>query len=286
MALFLKGLNGIKEIMNRCLQILLFGFSCAMVFTFCLVNAEELPARHQTLKIAHRGGRSDSARENTLKGCKVALRRADGVEVDVQISGDKTIWLSHSSRVHACDGDKKCFAETSDKEIENITTCNGKEGSYTRLGDLFKYMHEHHIRKPICLDIKETFPCSFSSLNIITVMRDVVDATLAVATRYDLTEYIILECEFSSVLSYAEQKNASVITMLNTYGNYEKGKQQALKKKLDGISFKYRMEDELTREKTDELHRNGLRLLVWNVPVSSDIALLTSFNVDFVMMNF
>jgi glycerophosphoryl diester phosphodiesterase len=114
----------------------------------------------------------------------------------------------------------------------------------------------------------------------------VVDATLAVATRYDLTEYIILECEFSSVLSYAEQKNASVITMLNTYGNYEKGKQQALKKKLDGISFKYRMKDELTREKTDELHRNGLRLLVWNVPVSSDVALLTSFNVDFIMTDF
>ncbi|MEO5674589.1 MAG: glycerophosphodiester phosphodiesterase family protein [Chitinophagales bacterium] len=123
------------------------------------MSAEEPPAKLRTLKIAHRGGRSDSVRENTLNGFKEALRNADGVEVDVQISGDKTIWLSHSSRVHAYDGDRKCFAETSDKEIENINTCNGKEGSYTGLEDLFKYMNEHHIRKPVCIDIKETFPC-------------------------------------------------------------------------------------------------------------------------------
>src|SRR5688572_28624910 len=86
-----------------------------------------------TLILAHRGGANDSLRENSYEACINALTFTDGLEVDVQISKDRTIWLSHSDDVEACNETLGCFAETTDDEIENIATCNGIDISYTKL---------------------------------------------------------------------------------------------------------------------------------------------------------
>src|SRR5687767_4514190 len=59
--------------------------------------------------VAHRGGRNADFRENTMTGIKAALRHMDGIEVDVQISKDESIWLSHNVDVIDCSQSLSCF---------------------------------------------------------------------------------------------------------------------------------------------------------------------------------
>lgn len=135
----------------------------------------------KTIVLAHRVGRNDTLRENVLESCVFALSQVDGIEVDVQISKDYSIWLSHSPIVEGCNQSLTCFLDTYDKDIENISTCNGKDISYTKLEQVFQYMSQNHIAKPIAIDLKGWAPCSVGNANIEGDMRFEVEKVIELA---------------------------------------------------------------------------------------------------------
>ena len=235
--------------------------------------------------LAHRGGGNDTLQENSLEACINALKLTDGLEVDVQISKDRTIWLSHSPKVETCNEALKCFAETKDEVIESINTCTGNNTKYTQLEEVLTYMSNNNIRKYISIDIKGWGPCSGNSLNIEAIMRLETEEIIKLAEKYKLVEYLIFETQAPSVLKWAKEKSSSVNVYVTSFGDYEKGMLLALKHNFDGISYKSNFRDMLDVEKINLLHKKGLRIMAWNIPDSSHMQYLISINTDFLQID-
>ena len=270
----------------------IFFFSClffGIALTLCCEKINYYPddpvyfERSQIL--AHRGGGNSQYRDDTYEACIHALPDHDGIEVDIQMSKDNTIWLGHSSDVVFCNGSEKCFVETSDEEIESITTCDGADISYTRLEDVMRYMDENDIRKFISIDMKGWAPCNAASIDIEGEMRFEVEQVIALGDKYGLTSYLLFENELASVLNWAKGKNSSVQTFLYSYGNFEQQMLIALKNNLDGLSYKADFGDTLNAERMYLLHKKGLKVMAWNIPDTSYQAYLESIEVDLLQVD-
>lgn len=175
---------------------------------------------YKTFTLAHRGGGNDTLRENTLNACKFALARTDGIEVDIQISKDRTIWLSHYPIVIGCNGEQKCFIETSDSEIEQIKLCSGKDVSYTKLEDVMKYMYENSIYKYISIDLKGWMPCHISTLDIEGDMRLEGELVVMLGEKYNLAPYLLFETNIMTVLNWVKKKNKNVSAYITSFGDF------------------------------------------------------------------
>lgn len=261
--------------------LLFFFFSCEKITYYPDSNIPYSP----TINIAHRGGGNDTMRDNSLESISNALPFVGGVEVDVQLSKNETVWLSHSSTVEKCGGELGCFAETIDSEIEAITTCNGQNFAYTKLEDVMIYMNQNNIKKYISIDLKGWLPCGGGGLDVEGIMRKETEQIIKLGEKYNLSQYLLFETEMISVLDWAKAKNSSVQTYYTTYGDYEKAILVALKHKFTGISYKSFFKDDLDTDKINLLHKKGLRINAWNIPDASHAQLLRDINVDFVQID-
>ncbi|MBI1307208.1 MAG: hypothetical protein GC181_11450 [Bacteroidetes bacterium] len=88
--------------MNKKLRLLIFSIS-AFVFGCDKINYYpdkpiEMP---ETKILAHRGAgfRNPDFPENTILAIRHSSTITDGYEVDIQISKDQTIWLSHNVKI-------------------------------------------------------------------------------------------------------------------------------------------------------------------------------------------
>lgn len=152
-------------------------------------------ATGRTLFIAHKGG-GESDGGNTYAGCKYGLDMLDGIECDVQISSDNTLWLSHSSQVGACGGRaERCFASSSDAAIQATDSCRNAGEAYARLEDVFKLMSESYPGKIISVDAKAWVPCEAKKANIIKEMNGVARAIIALTEKYHLQNRVMVESE-------------------------------------------------------------------------------------------
>ena len=73
----------------------------------------------KTKFLAHRGCGTSDIQENTLEAVKYGISRLNGVEIDIQLSKDRTIWLAHNVELESCGGKVyDCFPETYDNNGE------------------------------------------------------------------------------------------------------------------------------------------------------------------------
>ncbi|NVO19861.1 MAG: glycerophosphodiester phosphodiesterase [Bacteroidetes bacterium] len=263
-------------------------FILIVLFTGCkkLVYYPDKTIPVETTRIlAHRGGGNAQFRDNTLAGIKSALRWKDGIEVDVQLSKNGTVWLSHSSEVVACDQTFRCFAETPDDDIKSITSCNGQDISYTQLEDVFRFIRDSFPDKQVSLDIKPWGVCGINSVDVEGTMRYEGENILNLAKQYNLEGNIKFETETASVLGYIQSKTTKAEIYLTAFGDFELAMVRCLKEKYTGISYKNNDGEMLTKEKIDLLHRKGLRIMVWNLASSDEIPELTQMGVDYIQQD-
>lgn len=237
-------------------------------------------------EIAHRGRSGQGYRENTLEGCIMALKKHDGVEVDIQISRDGTIWLSHSVEVFSCGLPVGCFPELTDAEIAAIDSCAGRPGHYSRLEDLVAYMAEHEPDKYLSVDLKGWVPCHGHSLDIDGMMRLEAETVARLGEKYGMAHRMMIETETLTPLFQARKVSEKIGLYLNNYGNPERGMLMALKYGLNGISFKHGMGGEMSREYMDLYHRKGLRVIVWNLSTQEEFDRMRSAGADFIQFDF
>jgi len=231
--------------------------------------------------MAHRGGRTNVLRENCLSTCIEALKTEDGVEIDIQISKDRTIWLTHGLKVENCSGELNYFPETKDSTIENIDSCNGKPIGYTKFEELISYTAVNCPNKNINVDLKGWFPCSGSSLDILSMMRLEIEQIIKIGIKYNYLDHLQIETGAVSVLNWGKKISSKVNTYLNVYGDLERGILIALQNKLSGISYKLHIGDELTPDYVHLCHKKGLRVITWNVVDDLELKALQNIGVDF-----
>lgn len=264
------------------LILLLLVFSCKKIKYY----EDKAIAIEPPKKIVHRGGRSQFHLENTLGGIRRSLREFDGVEVDVQISKNETIWLSHSSDVFNCDKKLKCFPETNDIEIKSILSCNGIDLAYTDLESVFQFVLDSFPNKPICIDLKGWAPCSVNSVDIEGMLRREGEIIIELAQKYGLAKNLLFETETTSVLDYLLSKKSGAGVYLTSYGDFERAVLIALKQKYSGISFKTNIGEKLYKDKIDLLHRKGLKIIVWNLQSKDEIQFYEDILADYIQFDY
>lgn len=92
--------------------------------------------------------------DNSLEAVKNGLNLLNGVEIDLQLSKDTTLWLFHDHEIKTCAHSTVNFHLLQDEEIRKISACNYNNQLIT-VGELQAELSKLHAKnKSISLDLK------------------------------------------------------------------------------------------------------------------------------------
>lgn len=269
--------------MKKLIRIIAFIFVC---FSSC----EKIKYYHnkpitnvKTNILAHKAGGNSEYQSNTFNAARFGLEHFDGIEVDVMLSGDRTVWLSHSSVLPQCSGQTiDCFVASADIEIAALDSCLGNDYTFSKLDTVFYYLEKYYPEKMISIDVKGWVPCNVSTLGILGIMNVVGEEIIKLVTKYKLKDHVMVESETTTFLNYVKRHSSGIGIYLTTNGDFERGIGIALEEGYDGISFKYKFDEEITPEDVEMIHSKGLRIQLWTVNEEADLLEALSLNPDFI----
>jgi glycerophosphoryl diester phosphodiesterase len=257
-----------------------FFYSCEKIKYYPDTGSHEV----KTLVLAHRAGANSSGfPEYSKRAAEYGYGMADGIEVDLQISKDRTIWLCHDAELPSC-GDKiyECLPETTDDQIVELDSCDGPASEYTRLEEIFYLMHSRFPGKHISLDVKAWSPCKISSSDVPGVMNVIGDEIIRLTKKYNLQHYVMVESETATFLNYVKRHSSGIECYLTSLGDFERAMQLSLESGYTGISFKYKFKEEITAASIQLIRRKGFKVQLWTVNSEADIREALSINPDYI----
>lgn len=267
-----------------------YSIFCAVLFTLNLSSCEKIryyPDKEYkevtTLIIAHRGGGYSGYQENSLEACEFGLSSLDGIEVDIQLTKDRTIWLAHEAVLPECGGiSYDCFPEVYDIQIEELDSCKGNSLTFTRLEELFELMSSEYSDKYISLDVKLWSPCKVTSSDVLGIMNVIADEIVALTNKYNLYNRVMVESEVGTFLNRVQKNGSGIGIYLTSFGDFEAAMQHSLEGGLTGISFQYKYDEEITEEHIQLIRNKGLKIQLWTVNDPDYIEEALSINPDFI----
>ena len=231
-----------------------------------------------TSVLMHRGcGSNEDIVPNTLEAAEYGLSILDGVELDVQISKDGTLWLDHDNEVHDCSGNKiGCFQTMTDEAINSYAECDGKV-RYNTVESVFELMAANYPESYISLDIKGQY-CELK--NTPELMRQMADAVLALVNKYDMQKKVLVE---SSAIEFLQDMDnqTDVGQCVISLGDVDEGLANAAAAKARGISLEYGVE-EVNADVVNLIHNKGYGLILWVVNEPADISAAWNSKPDFI----
>jgi glycerophosphoryl diester phosphodiesterase len=236
----------------------------------------------ETKFLSHHGG-GDNFPSNTYLAAVYGLNQLDGIEVDIQLGKNGTIWLGHEPMLPLCGGyGDICIREASDDYINKIDTCLGPADDFCKLDRIFKLIADSFPDKYISLDAKAWKPCDFiNNLDMIGEMNFLGDRIITLKNRYNL-KHVMVESETTSFLKYIKKHSSGIECYLTTFGDFERGMMIALQKNLDGISFQYKFKEGITLDHVRMIRKKGLKIHLWTVNSTEYIQEATSIDPDFI----
>ena len=275
-------------ILRRILLVLILALVCLSSFYSCH-KIKYYPDKEygvvKTLILAHRGGGGGTSpyQENSLQSAQYALSVADGIEVDIQLSKNITIWLSHDANLSDCGGVAyNCFPEAYDRQIVELDSCNGTSLNFTRLEDIFALMATKHPNKHISLDVKAWTPCAATSADIVGEMNVIGDEVIRLTKKYNLQNQVMVESETATFLDYVKKYGSGIDCYLTSLGDFERALQLTLESGYTGISFKYQFKEQITADHIHLLRKKGLKIQLWTVNSEVSIAEALLINPDYI----
>jgi len=231
-----------------------------------------------TSVLMHRGcGDNPDFIPNTLAAANFGLSVLDGIELDIQISKDGTLWLDHDNEVRDCDGNIiGCFQEMTDDEILAYGVCNDTV-KYNTVESVFELMSTDYPESIISLDVKGQY-CEI--LNTSEVMTQMADEIARLVIKYRMYNKVLVE---SSSLAFMEELSTqkSIGQCVISLGDIDKGIADATATKARGISLKYGQE-ELNADVVSLIHKKGYGLIVWVINEPDDIVDVWNSKPDFI----
>jgi len=233
-----------------------------------------------TKVLMHRGnGFNTDYVENTLPAARYGFSLLDGVELDIQLSQDGTLWLDHDNEVKDCDGNViGCFHTMTDAEINASNECNGTIRYYT-VESVFQEMAANYPDKFVSLDIKGQY-CEL----VLTTddMRRMADATFELTRKYHLEGHVLAESSSPNFLNEISESNAPVCQAFVVLDDLDQGLTDAYRLKARAISFKFGGGEAMTAESVDLVHNKGFGFIVWVINEPPDIASVWNMHPDFI----
>ncbi|KPM46971.1 glycerophosphodiester phosphodiesterase [Jiulongibacter sediminis] len=239
--------------------LLIFNFSCQKFENFPEVFTDE----GRTLLLAHRGGGDGLHPENSFAAARKGLKVLDGIELDIQVSADGTLWMAHDADLPDCElGKFNCFSQHTDQEITDLSKCHGKDYAPGQLEDVLEIATRNYPDAVISLDVKPWFPCSLGDVFIHAKMKELADELALLASRHQLGSQIFVESESVTFLKYIKEVSSQIECHILAFSDLEKAGLEALRNGLDGVSYKFDPDEEIDLE---PLKAKGLTIQLWTV---------------------
>lgn len=204
-------------------------------------------------------GDSEEYRRNTLEAVKYACSLFDGVEVDIAVSKDGTLWMTHDDKVLSSSMEEQdFFIRTSDDYISQVVDESGKP-YYDRLEETLNYMGGQEVKRTISLDVKRP-----KGIEVGGSFNKVVEEIDRLVRVNGLVGKVKVE---SGSLSFLKNmaKKGSAETYFMSYGNLELGISNSYSNGLTGVSFNYGREDELIKQAVGLVHEKGLKIQAYYI---------------------
>ena len=229
-----------------------------------------------TRVLMHRGGGSSGPYPgNTLPAVRWGASLLDGVEIDVQLSANSTLWLGHDNEVLGCDGKSiGCFQDLDDTAIDAVAYCpDPSTGApvqhYVRLDEVFAAISVEFPGSLFSLDVKGQY-CRSLGRDEAEAMADQVDALVR---TYGMDGKVAVETEQRAFLERIVDRRAPVYGFVNALDDIDGPLGAASNLGATGISFKFDQTTEpLDASVVAGIHGVGFRIIVWTVNTPEDIA--------------
>ena len=233
-----------------------------------------------TRVLMHKGCGSDNPDfiENTLAAAEFGLSKLDGIELDIQMSKDGTLWLDHNNEVTDCEGNViGCFQQMTDDEIREYEKCNDTI-RYNTLESVFERMATEYPESIISLDIKGQY-CEVT--NTKEIMNQMAKAVLDLVAKYKMEHKVLVESSSLEFMSELENQNSVAQCVITVSGDVDEGLANAQATKARGISLKYGVE-EFNSDVVSLIHKKGYGIMVWYINDSADITNTWNAHPDFI----
>jgi len=265
-----------------------------VIFSLTLSGCRKYEVETETdiMFLGHKGAGSNNYNdinlENSIPSLKEALDELDGVEIDIEMSLDGTIYLYHNVDYN----DKACFPTNApryipkmrDKDIEATLLCHSdKKDRIYKFSEVIDLWNERSRNFYITIDVKASFGSGF--FNDIGG-KDLYFERLAAEFARILddpshTDKIFMEFDSSTFLKELNKHEATkpVICYYTGDNDVDDHLKQALKYDYDGISINY---TKVTKESVEITKDSGMLIQIWTPYNKSELTQAFSMNPDFI----
>ncbi len=251
---------------------------------FTRVEGTPLARLPRPIVLMHRGGglsNPPGLPQNTLPAIVYGAGLYDGAEMDLQLSSQRTIWLSHDNAIYDCAGNEiDCAQNLGDGQIEAVAYCEGAapctpDGTngdtciqhYVTLEDVFQRFSTDPalVQKFLALDVKDQL-CGSTGIR---ESRDMADALHPLVETYHMAWRLFVESDQRTFMDEFHSNGTPTYLFVEGYGSADPIVADAAQVGATGISYRYYNEP-YDPTFTDGLRNVGLRVMTWAVPDPTD----------------
>lgn len=259
------------------------------------------PSKGTTSKVqvkflGHRGAGSnnynDVNMENTIPSVVEALKVLEGVEVDMQMSLDGTIWLFHDADINRslCNpGAARSIPTMRDSEISQLKLCSRtKKGRVYKFSELITLWNSYPKGFYIAMHIREDFPAAtYNAVNgrpaYLKRLADMLAKEIELSTLKHSADQFLIE-EEDLVLPNQLRKypvGKKVKYFLFEYKTFDRLVADAIVMGFDGVSVNFTSSG-LSAKKIQAAQARNIAVQVWTPYYDKDVQKVYNMRPDFI----
>jgi glycerophosphoryl diester phosphodiesterase len=236
--------------------------------------------------IGHRAygvkGFNDTIMDNTLDAIKKALPIVDGIEVDIQMSLDGTIWLYHDQYFITPDSSFTSIVQMNDKDVVKHLYFLHPDVQFNTLTEVLEYFKDNKINKPISLDIKNIFNKKIYEKGYASrdYMNKLIDRIIYLAKKNNVDDLIFVETNSSYFLNTIKEKS-KIKTFYLGFTEFQKNIDYAIENNYSGISQNYN-DPGVNYENIQYAKKHKLIIQLWTPNTEQDLKKVFLLNPDYI----
>ena len=193
--------------------------------------------------------------DNSLESIEMALLTdgCDGVELDVRLSADGTLWLYHDNELDDATNGEGCVETSTDEYLSTLRYTSVDKEALIRLGDIPK---SYLVDKKVYIDGRSSITCTNGTADMTTFVNQVVafqnqclpSTEIVVETRNDQWEVAFAAAGFATI---------KFITHFDQYADV------ALN--LPTVDIIVVTNETISKENVSQIHHDGREVIIFGM---------------------
>lgn len=263
----------------------------------CKKDAVSIPPSVTTVQfLGHKGGGNSSVNpstvENTIPAIQKGLKTMTGIEIDLQMSLNGTIWVFHDTDLAttSCNAVAlKTIILSNDTEISKFSICSTKaQDRIYKLSEVINYWNQSSTPFYISMHIKLDFPAD--SLNKPAIggealyLSKLADNLAKIIPSVAIPGKIMVEVYDATFCTKIHQLIPGIKVCLIKEVTFPKQIDNALSLGYDGVSCIF-TEPTLTAAEVTRAQNSGLLVQLWTPDTKQELTTAFGFHPNFIQTN-